>query len=127
MKIDYTKTNQTKLVRLLDNFKKIYKVLNLNLTIEVYLIYNVVLITAVQQRDSIIHIVCKYINIYTFFFKCFSITIYHRILNSSQNKANFNTIQKQLGHSNITKCSIHKKTLHVHVYHNTASKYIKQK
>ena len=38
---------------------------------------NVVLISAVQQRDSIIHI---YIYIYIFFFIFFSIMVYHRIL-----------------------------------------------
>ena len=48
-------------------FKKIY-------FIEVQLIYNVVLISAVQQSDSVIHI-------YTFFFIFFSIMVYHRILN----------------------------------------------
>ena len=41
---------------------------------EVQLIYNVVLIPAVQQIDSVIHI-------YTFFFIFFSIMVYHRILN----------------------------------------------
>ena len=45
------------------------------LKIEVQLIYNVVLITAIQQSDSVIHI-------YTVFFKIFfSIMVYHRILN----------------------------------------------
>ena len=40
--------------------------------IEVQLIYNIVLISAVQQSDSVIHI---------FFFISFSIMVYHRILN----------------------------------------------
>ena len=44
--------------------------------IEVWLIYNVVLISAVQQSDSVIHIY-----IYTFFFIFFSMMVYHRILN----------------------------------------------
>ena len=42
--------------------------------VEVHLIYNVVLISAVQQSDSFIH-TC------TYFFIFFSIMIYHRILN----------------------------------------------
>ena len=42
--------------------------------IEVQLIHNVVLISAVQQSDSVIHM-------YTFFFILFSIMVYHRILN----------------------------------------------
>ena len=42
--------------------------------IEVQLIYTVVLISAVQQSDSVIHM-------YTFFFILFSIMVYHRILN----------------------------------------------
>ena len=42
--------------------------------IEVQLIYNVVLISAVQQSDSFIHI-------HAFFFIFFSIMVYHRILN----------------------------------------------
>ena len=48
-------------------FKKLY-------FIEVSLVYNVVLISAVQQSDSVILT-------YTFFFIFFSIMIYHRILN----------------------------------------------
>ena len=36
--------------------------------------YNVVLITAIEQSDSVIHI-------YTFFFYILSIIIYHKILN----------------------------------------------
>ena len=39
-----------------------------------YLIYNVVLISAVQHSDSVIHI-------YTFFFTLFSIMVYPRLLN----------------------------------------------
>ena len=47
----------------------------LNFFMEVQLIYNVVLISAVQQSDSVIHI-------YTFFFKILlSIMVYHSILN----------------------------------------------
>ena len=42
--------------------------------IEGLLIYNVVLISAVQQSDSVIHI-------YTFFFIFFSIMLYPRVLN----------------------------------------------
>ena len=42
--------------------------------IEVYLIYNVVLISTVQQSDSVMH---RYI----FFFIFFSIMVYYRILN----------------------------------------------
>ena len=42
--------------------------------IEVWLIYSVVLISAVQQSDSLTHI-------YTFFFIFFSTVVYHRILN----------------------------------------------
>ena len=42
--------------------------------IEVWLIYNVVLISAVQQSESVIHI-------YTFFFIFFSIMVYPRTLN----------------------------------------------
>ena len=42
--------------------------------IEVQLIYNVVLISTIQQSDSVVHI-------YTFFFIFFSIMVYHRILN----------------------------------------------
>ena len=42
--------------------------------IEVSLNYSVVLITAVQQTDSVIHI-------YTFIFIFFSIMVYYRILN----------------------------------------------
>ena len=42
--------------------------------IEVSSIYNVVLISAVQQNDSVIHI-------HTFFLIFFSIMVYHRILN----------------------------------------------
>ena len=41
---------------------------------EVQLIYNVVLISAVQQRDSVRHI-------HTFFFIFFSTIVKHRILN----------------------------------------------
>ena len=41
---------------------------------EVQLIYNVVLISAIQQSDSVIHT-------YIFFFIFFSITVYHRVLN----------------------------------------------
>ena len=40
--------------------------------IEVKLIYNVVLISAVQQSDSVIH---------TSFFIFFSIMVYHKVLN----------------------------------------------
>ena len=43
-------------------------------SIEVQLIYNVVLISAVQQSNSVIQK-------YTFFKKFFSIMVYHRILN----------------------------------------------
>ena len=42
--------------------------------IEVELIYNVVLLSAVQQSDSVIHT-------YTFIFISFSIMVYHRLLN----------------------------------------------
>ena len=42
--------------------------------IEVYLIYNVVLVSAVQQSDSLIHI-------YIYIFIYFSIMVYQRILN----------------------------------------------
>ena len=42
--------------------------------IEVQLIYNVVLVSGVQQSDSVIHI-------YTFFFIFFSIMVYRRMLN----------------------------------------------
>ena len=42
--------------------------------IEVSLIYNVMLISPVQQSVSVIHI-------YTFLFIFFSVTVYHRILN----------------------------------------------
>ena len=42
--------------------------------IDVKLNYNVVLITDIQQSDSVIHI-------YTFFFIFFSIMVYHRIFN----------------------------------------------
>ena len=42
--------------------------------IEVQLIHNVVLISAVQKSDSVIHI-------HTFFFILFSIMVNHRILN----------------------------------------------
>ena len=42
--------------------------------IGIYLVNNVVLIFAVQQSDSVIHM-------YTFFFIFFSIMVYHRILN----------------------------------------------
>ena len=41
---------------------------------EVQLIYNVVLVSGVQQNDSVIHT-------YTFFFIFFSIMVYHRIVN----------------------------------------------
>ena len=44
--------------------------------IEVQLIYNVVLISTVQQSDSVIHI-------YIFFFIFFSIMVYHKIEYSS--------------------------------------------
>ena len=46
--------------------------------IEVYLTYNVVLISTVQQRDSVVYI---HTYIYTYFFIFFPIMIYHRILN----------------------------------------------
>ena len=46
--------------------------------IEVYLIHNAVLISSLQQSDSVIHI---YIHIYWFFFILFSIMVYQRILN----------------------------------------------
>ena len=52
--------------------------------IDIQLIYNAVLITAVQQNDTVTHIyVCVYIYIYihTFFFILFSIMVYHRVLN----------------------------------------------
>ena len=42
--------------------------------IQVELVYNVVLISAVQHSDSVIHI-------YTFFLVFSSIMVYHRILN----------------------------------------------
>ena len=45
-----------------------------NYFIEVELVYNVVLISGVQQSDSVIHI-C------TFFFIFFSVMVHHRILN----------------------------------------------
>ena len=45
-----------------------------NLFYSSIVIYSVVLISAVQQSDSVIHI-------YTFFFVFFSIVVYHRILN----------------------------------------------
>ena len=45
--------------------------------IAVWLIYNAVLISAVQQSDSVIYI----LYIYAFFFIFFSIMTYHRILN----------------------------------------------
>ena len=45
-------------------------VFNLTYFIQVYLIYSVVLISAVQKSDSVTH-----------FFILFSIMIYHRILN----------------------------------------------
>ena len=43
-------------------------------SIEVELIYNVVLVSGVQQSDSLIHIP-------TFFFVFFAIMVYHRIFN----------------------------------------------
>ena len=46
--------------------------------IEVQLIYNVMLISSVEQSDSVIHI--YYIIIYFFFFIFFSIMVYHRTL-----------------------------------------------
>ena len=56
--------------------------------IDVQLIYIVVLISAVQQSDSVIYIciylcvyIYTYIYIYTFFFIFFSIVVYHSILN----------------------------------------------
>ena len=49
-----------------------------NYSIEIELIYHVVLIFAVQQSNSIIYI---YIYIYLFFFIFFSIMAYRRILN----------------------------------------------
>ena len=56
--------------RLAFNFLKIF--------IAVELVYSVVLISAVQQSDSVIH---TYIYIYMFFFIFFSIMVYHRRLN----------------------------------------------
>ena len=43
-------------------------------SIKVKLIYNVVLIPAVQKSDSVTHL-------YTFFFIMFSITVFHRTVN----------------------------------------------
>ena len=43
------------------------------------LTYNAMLISTVQQNDSVIYIL--YIYIYTFFVTFFSILVYHRILN----------------------------------------------
>ena len=45
-----------------------------NVLLKHSLVYNVVLISAVQQSDSVIHI-------HTFVFILFSIMVYHRILN----------------------------------------------
>ena len=42
------------------------------------LIYNVVLVSGIQQNDSVIHI---YMYIYIFFFRFFSIIGYYKILN----------------------------------------------
>ena len=42
--------------------------------IEVLLVYNVVLVSGVQRSNSVIHI-------YTFFFRFFSIMVYHKMLN----------------------------------------------
>ena len=47
------------------------------LKIEIQLIYNVVLISGIQQSDSVIH---TYIYIYIFFFRFFSIIGYYKIL-----------------------------------------------
>ena len=57
------------MARVSSAFKKFY-------FIDVYLIYNVVLISAIQQCDSVTHTY-----IYTFFFIFFSIMVYLRILN----------------------------------------------
>ena len=44
------------------------------------LIYSVVLISTVEQRDSVIYIYI-YVYTHTFFFIFFSIMVYHRVLN----------------------------------------------
>ena len=47
------------------------------------LIYNIVLLSAVQQSDSVIHIyVCIYIYIYKYIYIFCSIMVYHKILNT---------------------------------------------
>ena len=46
--------------------------------IDVWLIYNVVLVSGVQQSDSVVYSV---LYIYIFFFVFFSIMVYHRMLN----------------------------------------------
>ena len=62
------------ILRATENFFDIFKMY----FIEVYLIYNAVLISSLQQSDSVIHI---YTHIYTFFFIFFSIMVYQSILN----------------------------------------------
>ena len=49
--------------------------------IEVQLIYHVVLVSGIQESDSVLHVYI-YIYIYIFFFRYFSIIGYYKILNT---------------------------------------------